>query len=118
MKNHPFLNRVGFACSGLKTAWATENSFRAQVAAALFVLLLLIVIQPTLIWSSLLLIISGLVLAAELFNTALEKLIDHLHPDQHDAIKVIKDIMAGAILVLSITALVIFGLFVWNMFRP
>ena len=46
-----------------------------------------------------------LVLAAELFNTALEQLCDHLHPEKHANIKVVKDVAAGAVLILSIGAL-------------
>ncbi|SIT47844.1 Diacylglycerol kinase (fragment) [Paraburkholderia piptadeniae] len=39
-----------------------------------------------------------LVLAAELFNTALERLADHLYPEHHPAIGVAKDCAAGAVL--------------------
>lgn len=59
-------------------------------------------------WTALLVMNCGLVIAAELFNTALETLIDHLHPDIHPAIKRAKDCAAGAVLILSLMALCFF----------
>ena len=53
-----------------------------------------------------------LVFAAELFNTAIEKLCDVVHPDYSEKIKVIKDLAAGAVLVCAVGAVVI-GLFVF-----
>ena len=41
---------------------------------------------------------------AEMFNTALEKLCDHLHPEEHAAIGLVKDISAGAVLIIAIAA--------------
>lgn len=59
----------------------------------------------------LLLLTSGGVLTAELINTAVEKLVDHLHPDQHPVLKIVKDTLAGAVLVMSITAIFVFIMF-------
>ena len=49
----------------------------------------------------------GVVLAAEGFNTAIEKLCDHISPDYHKSIKKVKDIAAAAVLLVSITAAVL-----------
>ena len=53
-------------------------------------------------------------LAAEVFNTAVEGLADHLHPEQHPAIKVVKDCAAGAVLIASIAALGVAAAFVYD----
>ena len=61
--------------------------------------------------------IAGLVLAAELINTALEQIIDLLHPGQHPMMKLAKDCAAGAVLISAITALAVFIAFLasaWN----
>ena len=50
---------------------------------------------------------AGAVVLHELFNTALEKLIDHLHPEQHPEIRVRKDIVTGAVLISSVLALLV-----------
>lgn len=52
-------------------------------------------------------LVMGAVVAAELFNTAIEKLVDLLHPEYDPKAGAIKDIAAGAVLVLAITAIVI-----------
>jgi len=48
----------------------------------------------------------GLVWAAELFNTAIEKLADMVEQEFHPSIKFIKDVSAAAVLITAITALV------------
>lgn len=105
MKNSKLLERFGFAWAGIVSAWRREHSFRLQLAAAAALLLVLTWLQPPAIWWALCLVMAFLVLAAELFNTALESLIDHLHPEVHPAIKTAKDCAAGAVLLVSIAGL-------------
>ena len=54
----------------------------------------------------------GTVIAAELFNTAIEKLVDLVSPQQHPVAGQVKDIAAGAVLVCAATAAII-GLIVF-----
>jgi diacylglycerol kinase (ATP) len=49
-----------------------------------------------------------MVLGAELINTALERVLDRLHPDHHPVVKIAKDCAAGAVLVSSVAALGVF----------
>jgi diacylglycerol kinase (ATP) len=49
----------------------------------------------------------AIVLAAELFNSAMETMVDRLHPEQDPTIGRAKDGAVGAVLVLSIAALVV-----------
>jgi undecaprenol kinase len=107
MKNRPFLARLGFAVSGIRGAWATEASFRAQVVMGCGALALLIVLRPAPVWWALVLLITGAVLACELINTALERIIDLLHPETHPMIAIAKDCAAGAVLVLSLSAVAV-----------
>jgi diacylglycerol kinase (ATP) len=115
MKNLPFHKRLSFSLQGLAAAWRLEASFRSQCLMALGVVVLLIVLRPPAIWWALLLMNCGLVLAAELFNTALEQALDHLHPEVHPAIKISKDCAAGAVLVFSFSAVGTFLAFLWSM---
>lgn len=48
-----------------------------------------------------------LVLLAEILNTAVEALLDIVHPGQHPLVGVVKDLAAGAVLVASLGATVI-----------
>lgn len=116
MKNQPFHKRLSYSLQGIRTAWRLEASFRFQSLMALGVVALLIGLRPPAIWWALLLMNCGLVLAAELINTALEHALDHLHPEIHPAIKVSKDCAAGAVLIFSLSSLGTFLAFLWSMF--
>ena len=111
MKNHKLLKRLGYAFSGIVSSLRSEKSFRTQMGGLAFVIIVLLVMQPSPFWWALLLLTSGGVLTAELINTAVEKLVDHLHPDQHPVLKIVKDTLAGAVLVMSITAIFVFIMF-------
>jgi diacylglycerol kinase (ATP) len=105
MKNLPFGRRLAFALNGWRHAWRNEHSFRTQVGLAVGALLALLVLRPEAHWWALVTLSVVAVLAAELFNTAVEQLADHLHVAQHPAIRVVKDCAAGAVLVASVGAL-------------
>lgn len=116
MKNQPFLARLSYSLQGIQTAWKREASFRFQSLMAAAVVVLLAAVRPSAVWWALLLMNCGLVLAAELFNTALEHALDHLHPEIHPAIKVSKDCAAGAVLVFSLSSVGTFLAFLWSLF--
>ncbi len=111
MKNRPFHQRVRFALVGIYAAWRGESSFRVQTLFAAAVLAVLAWLRPQPVWWALLLIVTGTVLALELVNTALEHVIDHLHPEQHPMMRVAKDCAAGAVLVAALTAAAVFAAF-------
>ncbi|MDN0084994.1 diacylglycerol kinase [Crenobacter sp. SG2305] len=108
MKNRPFLERLEFALSGISAAWRSEASFRTQIIVMIGVLLALLWLRPAAIWWAMTVLAIGAVLAAELFNTALEHVIDHLHPEHAAKIKIAKDCAAGAVLVLCVAAIALF----------
>jgi diacylglycerol kinase (ATP) len=115
MKNQSLFYRLGFALTGLGTTWRTENSFKTHVVATVAVLGVLLWLKPAPLWWAIAALTIGFVLAAEVFNTAVEGLVDHLHPEQHPAIKVVKDCAAGAVLVASIAALGVAAAFVYEL---
>ncbi|MDH7637172.1 diacylglycerol kinase [Sphingomonas oryzagri] len=107
MKNRPFSTRLGFALAGIRACWRTERSFRTHCFCATFAATALFTIQPAPVWWALTGLAVALVLALELINSAIERLIDHLHPDIHPEIGHVKDMAAGAVLTISLGALVI-----------
>jgi diacylglycerol kinase (ATP) len=115
MKNQAFLHRLSFALSGLRTAWRTEKSFKSQVVAAAGVIGVLLWLKPAPLWWAIAALTIGLVLAAEVINTAVESLADHLHREQHPAIRTVKDCAAGAVLVAGAAALGVAAAFVYDM---
>ena len=109
MKNLNFRRRLSFALAGLGHAFRTEKSFRTHVACLGLVLLALIIFRPSPLWWALVGFVSALVLFAELMNSALEKLVDFLHPGESPEVKAVKDMAAGAVLVAAFAALWVGG---------
>jgi undecaprenol kinase len=116
LKNRPFRDRFAFALAGIIHTLRSENSFRVHVLATCAVLVALIALRPRPLWWAIILLTVTLVLGAELINTALEHLVDHLHPEQHPRIKLVKDCAAGAVLVFSIGALCVAAAFLFDYF--
>lgn len=114
MKNQSFVRRLSFALAGLRTAWRTESSFKVHIGATAAVLGVLLWLRPAPVWWGLAAVTVAFVLAAELFNTAVEGLADHLHPEQHPAIKIVKDCAAGAVLVASAAGLGVAAAFIYD----
>jgi len=116
MKNHNFLRRLGYALAGIAVSWRTERTFRTLSLGMVFILAVLVATRPAPIWWAVLLLTAGSVVALELINTAVEKLIDHVHPDQHEIVGIVKDTLAGAVLTMSVTSLLVFAAFVVSLF--
>jgi len=106
------LNAFGFAFSGLKTVLLEGRNFQVQLGVFVLVLFAAFWLHCSAIEWMVLLIGSAIVFVAEMLNSALELLCDHVTPDKHFAIKRVKDIAAGAALVASLFAAVI-GLIVF-----
>ena len=107
MKNRPLRERLGFAAEGLRTGWLRERSFGTQTLAALVAFLMLILLRPPAFWWALVAVVAAMVLALELLNSAVEGVIDLLHPGLHPEIKAIKDMIAGPVLIVSLAALAV-----------
>jgi undecaprenol kinase len=80
---------------------------RFHLCALAAVLIALVVLRPEPLWWAMLIITSAAVISAELFNTAIEQLADHLHPEIHPSIRIVKDCAAAAVLITSLAALAV-----------
>lgn len=107
MKNRRFAERLGFAWAGLRLVFRRENSFRAQCALGLAAALATFALRPGLLWSALVALSVALVLVLELVNSAIEYLLDHLHPAHSPEIGAAKDAAAAAVLLASFAAAVV-----------
>lgn len=100
------LARVGirYALEGIRIAFREEFNFRIQVAAAIAAIVLGWFFGiSTLEWVAVI-FATGLVLSAELLNTAFEALCDKFHADPDPHIGKIKDLAAAGVLLASIAA--------------
>ena len=94
---------------GLVYAARTERAVRLELALLGLGLPLAFLLGTT-AWVRVALVASLLLmLSVELMNTAVEKLCDHLHPDRHARIGVVKDVASAS----SLAAMALAGL-VWT----
>lgn len=103
---------VGFALKGALLLIKTEASIKAQIFILLVVTAAGFYFDITATEWMFQIFAIGLVLGVEGLNTAIEKLADFVHPDFDDKIGFIKDISAGAVMLVSITASII-GLIIY-----
>lgn len=96
-----------FALRGWRAAWREEGHFRWQLLAAIIALASAVVLNFTILEWVLLIMAIGLVLTAELFNSALEATVDLACERQwHPLAAKAKDLSAGAVLAAAATALI------------
>lgn len=101
------IKSFAFAFRGIFKAFRTEHNLWIQSSIAIVVVFLGFYFQiPSNEWVLVILAI-GLVLTAELFNTAIESLVDMVSPEYDKMAGFVKDVAAGAVLVAAITAAVI-----------
>ena len=93
------------AFKGIFAAFRAESHMRFHLVAAIFVLLFAYISEMSLYEWAILLITIGCVFSAELVNTAIENLCDLYSTEHNPLIGKIKDIAAGAVLILAIIAI-------------
>ena len=97
-----FLKGFLYAFNGLVVFFRHERNGRIQLVAAILVVILGLLFTVSLSEWMMLLICIASVLSLEMINSAIEKLCNLVHPKYHPAVKVIKDISAGAVLWFSV----------------
>jgi diacylglycerol kinase len=95
------------AWNGLEYAVRTQRNFRIQVAAAVGALALGFFLRLSDVEVALVLVTIVLVLAAELFNTVVEALVDLVTEEYDERARIAKDVAAGAVLLCALFAVVI-----------
>jgi len=98
------LNSFGYALKGIGSAFRSELNLRWHALSTVLVMGAGFYAGLSIIEWVCLFFAIGLVWMAELFNTALEVVVDLVSPEAHPLAGKAKDIAAGAVLVASITA--------------
>ncbi len=104
------LRSFRFAFNGILAFLRSEPNGRIHLAATVAVVAMASWLGCTVMEWALLTFAMALVWVAEMINTTIEKTMDLLHPDRHQAVKWIKDVAAGAVLVAAVAAAVVGGL--------
>ncbi len=100
-------NSFKYALRGLTDTYVNERNFRIHTWVSFVVLIAGIFFGVTIKEWIIIVLVITMVLILELMNTVVERIIDILKPKIHEYVRVIKDITAAAVLVASISAVVI-----------
>jgi len=93
-----------YAFQGLFQLFKGQPNAWIHLVSAITVILAAIWFQLSIIEWMFIILAIGFVFSAELFNTAIEKLVDKVSPEKNPLAGRIKDLAAGAVLVAAITA--------------
>jgi len=102
----PLQKSFGYALQGISFFFRNERNGRLQLLIACCVFLAGILLSVSMTEWLIILLFVALVISLEMLNSALEKLCDHISPDWHPQIKVIKDMAAGAVLWSAIMSII------------
>lgn len=101
------INSFKYALQGFASSFRTERNMKIHVIATILVIILGIYLKLNLIEWSIITIAIVIVISAELFNTAIETIVDMVSPQKNEKAKLAKDISAGAVLILAIGSAIV-----------
>jgi diacylglycerol kinase (ATP) len=101
------IKSFSFAGRGIWRFFRTEHNAWIHLAATIAVLILAFLFKLTTIEAICIVFCIAFVWVTEMINTAIEKAMDYITSERHEQIRNIKDMAAGAVLVASITSIVV-----------
>lgn len=106
--DHPdFRKSFLFALQGFRTAVRTERNIKVMLGGGVFALVMGAVLRLDLVSWAIIVLCCGVVISAELVNTAVETVVDLVSPEFHPLAGRAKDIAAAAVWVLSLMVAVV-----------
>ncbi len=101
------INSFKYAIQGIISSFKTERNMKIHVFIMILVIIWGIIFKISVTEWMVCALLFALVISGELFNTAIETVVDMIMPEINDKAKLAKDISAGAVLVLAITAVIV-----------
>lgn len=112
-----FWKSLQIAIHGASTVLRTERNARIESVIAVIAIGLGLLLKITAVEWAIIFVLIGVVLALEVFNTAVEATVDLATTQYHDLARLAKDAAAGAVLIMVISSvavgIVIFGPRLW-----
>lgn len=102
-----FIKSFKYALEGLWLELRRETNLKIDILIMIIITIFGFVFKISQIEWIICIILFSLVISGELFNTAIERIVDVIMPEKNEKAKAIKDISAGAVLILAIGAAII-----------
>ena len=107
VKTKKLINSFKYAIEGIIASFKTERNMKLHVLAMIVVIILGIILKLSEFEWTICIILFAIVIAGELFNTAIETTVDIAMPQKNEKSKLAKDISAGAVLIIAIASSII-----------
>lgn len=101
------INSFKYAIEGFISSFRTERNMKIHILAMIVVIILGLYLKLSMIEWCIIAFAITLVIGAELFNTAIETIVDMVSPEKNPKAKLAKDISAAAVLVLATGAAIV-----------
>lgn len=105
--NKNFFQSLKNALNGIKFVWQYGNNIKIQAVFGIFAIIIGIILNLSKIEFLILILTIFTVLICEVFNTAIEKLVDLYTLEYNEIAKIVKDVAAGAVTLSSIMSIII-----------
>ncbi|WP_130812025.1 diacylglycerol kinase family protein [Olsenella sp. Marseille-P4559] len=106
--DHPsFRKSFLFAIQGFRTAVRTERNIKVMIAGGIAAIVAGLIVGFDAVSWAVVLVCCGVVISAELLNTAVETVVDLVSPEFHPLAGRAKDIAAAAVWILSMLVAVV-----------
>lgn len=104
MRKPPIHKSFGNAFRGIFGMMRSERNLQIHLFALIINLFMIVFFGLNKTDAALILMVCFAVMSTEILNTAIEKICDMIQPEYDDRIKFIKDISAGAVMLMAILA--------------
>ncbi len=111
------INSTVYSWRGLRATWRNEEAFRLELSLALLFMPLAALVGDGLVHQLLLVLICGLVILAELINTAIESVVDRIGPELHPLSGQAKDIGSAIVFITLCLFLLLWGPSLWHFYK-
>ena len=109
-----------FSLQGIRSCWQSEPAFRFELLLlSIFAPASFFVAKSPLQWAVLIIPIMG-VLAMEMVNTAIERVVDHISMEDHELLGQAKDLGSAAVFMFMLATLLVWGAVItynWPLFE-
>lgn len=107
VKTKKLINSFKYAIQGFFMSFRKERNMKIHIFIMIAVIILGFILKISKIEWIICIILFGIVIAGEMFNTAIETTVDIAMPQKNPKAKIAKDVSAGGVLILAITSVVI-----------
>lgn len=112
MKNVKIFRSFKYAFQGIISGIKREKNMKIHLAIMIIVIIMGLLLKINTTEWMICIILFSITIAGELFNTAIEKVVDMITLEKNEKAKIAKDVSAGGVLVLSIGSAII-GIYIF-----